>query len=305
MLIVSNTQITNLAVPNKKEKLIELAKAVRDQDISQTLELQEECSSLISDIRSLSLPGDVLPYDIPTEFAALPQLRGRATVECTISKSNVGNSKGRTFLYDDGTRTTEEKFIMVIDGYHAPITGGNFVDLVQRKFYDEMDIQSVEELFVQTGSPAVSGEETPSSKSKSSSAPVIDGFVNPKTMEIRTIPLELFYKNDKQPTYSYTSDDDMRATEAMSLPFQAYGALGMAHDPEDVNTASSQFFFLKWDQGLVAPGRNTLDGSSTCFGYVTSDNVGLISQVNKGDKIVSMKVVQGIENLFVDGKRKV
>jgi cyclophilin family peptidyl-prolyl cis-trans isomerase len=47
----------------------------------------------------------------------------------------------------------------------------------------------------------------------------------------------------------------MRATEGFANPFQAVGALGMIHDPEDNDSASSQFFFLKWDQGLVAPGR--------------------------------------------------
>lgn len=74
----------------------------------------------------------------------------------------------------------------------------------------------------------------------------------------RKIPLELFYKKDSQPTYGYTSDDDMRATEAFSLPFQSTGALGMSYDIEDedgVNSGTSEFWFLKWDQALVSPGR--------------------------------------------------
>lgn len=35
------------------------------------------------------------------------------------------------------------------------------------------------------------------------------------------------------------------------LPFQAYGALGMARENDDVDTASSDFFFLKWRQVRV------------------------------------------------------
>ena len=42
------------------------------------------------------------------------------------------------------------------------------------------------------------------------------------------MPLELFYKVDNEPTYGITSDDDLRATDAPALPFQAVGALGMA-----------------------------------------------------------------------------
>ena len=30
---------------------------------------------------------------------------------------------------------------MVIDGYNAPVTAGDFIDLVQKKFYDGMEIQ--------------------------------------------------------------------------------------------------------------------------------------------------------------------
>jgi cyclophilin family peptidyl-prolyl cis-trans isomerase len=30
---------------------------------------------------------------------------------------------------------------MVVDGYNAPVTAGNFLDLVERHFYDGMEIQ--------------------------------------------------------------------------------------------------------------------------------------------------------------------
>jgi peptidylprolyl isomerase len=69
----------------------------------------------------------------------------------------------------------------------------------------------------------------------------------------------------------------------------------MAHDPGDVNTASSQFFMLKWDQGLVPPGKNTLDGSQTCFGYMTKGQE-LLRQVEKGDTMVTVRVVEGLNN---------
>jgi hypothetical protein len=52
-------------------------------------------------------------------------------------------------------------------------------------------------------------------------------YVDPGTKKPRTVPLELFYKTDSEPSYGITSDDDLRATETMALPFQAYGALGI------------------------------------------------------------------------------
>jgi peptidylprolyl isomerase len=72
-------------------------------------------------------------------------------------------------------------------------------------------------------------------------------------------------QGDKEPVYGITSDDDMRSTETTALAFQAYGALGMARDNEQADSGSSQFFFLKWSQALVAPGRNTLDGERFFF----------------------------------------
>ena len=115
----------------------------------------------------------------------------------------------------------------------------------------------------------------------------------------RTIPLELFYKTDAEPTYSITSDDDNRALDTQLLPFQAYGALGMARDNDDTDSASADFFFLKWRQALIPPGRNTLDGYLSCFGYVVSENGDwVLKQVRPGDTVIERaKVVSGGELL--------
>nr|VDD32255.1 unnamed protein product [Brassica oleracea] len=52
---------------------------------------------------------DGFPYEVPAEFINMHLLKGRATV--------------------------------VLNGYNAPVTAGNFVDLVERHFYDCMEIQ--------------------------------------------------------------------------------------------------------------------------------------------------------------------
>ena len=42
---------------------------------------------------------------------------------------------------------------IVVDGYNAPITAGNFVELVDMKFYDGMLVQRADGFVVQTGDP--------------------------------------------------------------------------------------------------------------------------------------------------------
>ncbi len=58
---------------------------------------------------------------------------------------------------------------IVLDGYNAPVSAGQFLDLVLRGFYDKTEIQRADGFVVQFGDP-----EGPA-----------DGFVDPKTGEIR------------------------------------------------------------------------------------------------------------------------
>ncbi|GMH65758.1 hypothetical protein TrLO_g14499 [Triparma laevis f. longispina] len=243
--------------------LEQLRDSIRKEDPKQTLAYQESAAAQIYEIRLLSMKSG-LPYTLPPDVSKLPILKGRATVQFDISHSDTKN----TFLLDDGMKSTTLPLTLTIDGYRAPVTSGNFVDLVKSGGYDNQKITSTDDLFVNTAS---------------------------KTSP-RKIPLELFYKKDTSPTYHYSSDDDLRATESFADPFQSVGALGMVHEPEDNDSANSEFFFLKWDQGLVAPGRNTLDGSSACFGYVV-ENQGALEQIKSNDVITKATVISGIENL--------
>ena len=247
-----------------------LGEALRKQDIAGAMLHQQKAAVLCSEIRSLRYPPKSLPYTVPEEYAGLPRLKGRAEVKVTVA-----TSRPRGFRLEDGqTGPKSAELILVVDGFHAPLTAGNFVDLVNLKWYDGMPIQENGELIVQTGKGA-NGKEAP-----------------------RKVPLEIFYKNDAQPTWGVTSDDDGRPLETTALPFQAYGALGMMRGNDDVDSATSQWFLLKWQQALVAPGRNTLDGYYSCFGYVTSpESENIIRQLEVGDTIVKAEVLNGLENL--------
>jgi peptidylprolyl isomerase len=200
------------------------------------------------------------PFEVPEEYSHLPQLKGRATVEIATTK---------------GTMTA------ILDGYSSPVTAGNFADLVQRGFYDNLPFVRAEESYVlQAGDPP--GPE--------------DGFVDPTTKQIRTIPLEIKLRSQVKPIYGATLDEVGLYREATALPFSAYGTLAMAHPDVQPNAGSSQFFLFLFEPELTPAGLNLLDGNYTVFGYVV-EGEDVLRELTKKDKIVSMKVIQGSENL--------
>lgn len=219
---------------------------------------------------------------VPPEYDDLAQLQGRATVEMEIMKPS---DQPQQFDVNGQTYKTA-KLKMIIDGYASPVTGGNFIDLVQRGFYNSMEIQRSDGFVVQTGKPANA-----------------DGFVgaggkavgNGKNGE-RLIPLEIFVKGDAAPFYETTIEDEGRGGQATVLPFSSYGAMGWAREEYDPNSGSSQFFWLLFDSDLTPAGKNVLDGRYPCFGYVV-EGADFLSDVKEGDVIASAKVTSGLENL--------
>ena len=200
------------------------------------------------------------PFEVPEEYSNLPQLKGRATVEFETNKG---------------------KLLAVIDGYSAPVTGGNFVDLVQRGFYDDMPFIRAEDFYVlQTGDPE--GPE--------------EGFIDPQTGEYRAVPLEILVKGDEEPIYGATLEELGRYLDDPVLPFSAFGVMGFARPQNDVNGGSSQFFFFLFEPELTPAGLNLLDGRFVVFGCVV-ENKELLEELGQGDRIVSAKVIDGLDNL--------
>jgi len=224
-------------------------------------------------------PGYVTP--VPDAYADLPQLQGRATVEMVIQKPGGENFDIEGLLY----KKAEMK--MIIDGYTAPVTGGNFVDLVNKGFYNSMDIQRSDGFVVQTGDPKGEAEGYVGTPSKS---------VGAGKHGERLIPLEIFPVNDKGPFYETTIEDEGRGGEATVLPFSSYGAMGWAREEYEANTGSSQFFWLLFDSDLTPAGKNVLDGRYPVFGYVV-EGADFLQDIKEGDLIVSAKVTEGGENL--------
>jgi peptidylprolyl isomerase len=235
---------------------------IEAQDKSGVLAERLKTLDRVGELEALMVKG--FPYEVPAEYSNLPQLKGRATV---------------------AFKTTQGDLTAVIDGYSAPVTGGNFIDLVQRGFYNKMKFNRAEEFYVlQTGDP-----DGPA-----------DGFVDPKTKQVRTIPLEILAQKQTMPLYGITFEDAGRPLDQPVLPFSSFGAMASARPNEDANGASSQFFFFLFEPELTPAGINLLDGRYAIFGYVTEGNE-ILGKLKLEDQIISAKVIDGLEN-FVKPK---
>ena len=239
-----------------------VAAATETSDRDTFLSNRRAALATIGQLEAL-LVGD-FPFAIPAEFADLPRLLGRATVEI---------------------ETTEGTLTAVVDGYNAPLTAGAFVDLVQKGFYDGLPFTRAEDFYVlQTGDPK--GPET--------------GYIDPKTKRERTVPLEIKVPGEAAPFYNATFEDLGQFTAQPVLPFATLGTLGWAHSDHALNDGSSQFFFFLYEAELTPAGLNLVDGRYSAFGYVV-DGFDVLEELGIEDGIVKARVIEGAENLQAHG----
>ncbi|MEG4067362.1 peptidylprolyl isomerase [Microcoleus sp. Pol11C2] len=163
-----------------------------------------------------------------------------------------------------------------VDGTNAPITGGNFVDLVERGIYDGVMFHRVvrdpDPFVVQGGDPRSRDTTIPASQLGTGS------FIDPDTNQPRFIPLEITPQGAAQPVYNQV------VTQTPQLQ-HTRGAVAMARS-NALNSASSQFYFALDDLPF-------LDGNYAVFGNVIG-GFETVNAVQQGDRISSAKVVDGI-----------
>ena len=178
-------------------------------------------------------------------------------------------------------RTSQGDLTAVIDGYSAPLTGGAFVDLVQRGFYDGLPFSRAEDFYVlQSGDPKGDAE----------------GFIDPKTKQERHVPLEILVPGDASPIYNMTFEDLGLFKATPVLPFATLGTLGWAHSDKALDDGSSQFFFFLYEAELTPAGLNLVDGRNAAFGYVVEGSE-VLKEMTMDDTIISAKVISGADNL--------
>jgi peptidyl-prolyl cis-trans isomerase B (cyclophilin B) len=210
--------------------------------------------------------GKVVNIDaVRKQFPGLPTLSSKATVQLTV--------KGQPITIE-------------LDGENAPISAGNFVELVQKKFYDGLVFHRVvrepSPFVVQGGDPAGKDPNVPLDKLGSG------GYIDPTTNQERRIPLEI-RSSEGNALYGNTFSMAEQFRGKSPKLKHTRGAVAMARS-QNPNSGSSQFYITLADQGF-------LDGEYAVFGYV-KEGMEVVDKIQQGDRIESIRVTQLDEETF-------
>ena len=219
------------------------------------------CLTLVSCSNSVT-PTNSQPTITPQQGKAmntnnqLPRLEGKATVEMLINGGKV---------------------LIEVDGNNAPITAGNFVDLVEKGFYNGFKfhrvVKDTQPIVAQGGDPLGNGT---------------GGYRDPKTGQSRNIPLEIKLEGENAPQYNKALGQQAGLPSTKVVLHHVRGAVAMARS-QAPDSASSQFYFALSDLTF-------LDGDYAVFGNVT-EGMDVVDKIKQGDKIEVAKVISGQENL--------
>ena len=175
-------------------------------------------------------------------------------------------------------RTNRGSITLLVDGKSAPVTAGNFVDLVKRGVFDGTIFHRV----VKQPAPFVVQGGDPFSKLPNSSQTKswTGNFIDEESGQARFIPLEIKLKGEKFPRYgSLVSNPNELAQLELS---HEKGSISMARS-QALNSASSQFYF-------ALRSLPELDGRYAVFGRVLK-GIDVIDRINQDDKILKATVL--------------
>lgn len=264
-----------------RTRLDELANATAVQNATRTFRAQKLALLALADVGEFLVPA--FPYDVPSEgqYSYLPRLLGRAKVTFAIrrKKKMIGN------------------ITIIADGFAAPITAGNFVDLSIRNFYTGLPVKLTRKKV---------GNEN---EFEVATLPVLgsfqEGFYDPLSAKLRRIPLEIIrLEKGMGPKLSYAEDDagasssrwDFFDTPASVtkesgkslLSFNIPGLVALNHPDKNLNGGSSEFFALQ-AESLPENKRALLDGEYAPFGYIVQ-GYNIFLSLLPGDVIESTHV---------------
>jgi peptidyl-prolyl cis-trans isomerase B (cyclophilin B) len=164
--------------------------------------------------------------------------------------------------------------VVRLDGANAPLTAGNFVDLVEKRFYDGISFHRVVPNFVaQAGDPQSLIPGFPTANLGTG------GYIDPTTNQTRFLPLEIKPQGASAPLINQTF------TSPAPVLQNGIGAIAMAR-ANPLDSASSQFYINLKDNF-------SLDGSYAVFGNVT-EGFDRVLQIQQGDRIQAARIIEGI-----------
>ena len=203
----------------------------------------------------------------PLVVSCSPSPTAAVAPGCADADSACLQGKATVLLSTDQGEITIE-----VDGDAAPLTAGNFVDLVRRGTYDgTMFHRVVREpvpFVVQGGDPQSSDRSVPLSQLGTGS------FVDPATGQARLIPLEISFDGEDGPRYGRVSTNPSELNR-LALRHER-GAVAMARS-QAPNSASAQFY-------IALKPLPELDGRYAVFGRV-SEGLEVVDAIRQGDRI--------------------
>ena len=209
---------------------------------------------------------------IPLLVSCSPSPRATVVTGCVDAQAACLQGKAIVQM-----STSRGDLTIEVDGDAAPLTAGNFVDLVNRGVYDgTMFHRVVKEpvpFVVQGGDPQSSDRSIPLTKLGTGS------FVDPETGLARLIPLEISVQGEDAPRYSRVSANPAEL-ERLVLNHER-GAVAMARS-QAPDSASAQFY-------VALRPLPELDGRYAVFGRVI-DGLEVIDQIEQGDRITSARL---------------
>lgn len=249
-----------------KGGLQKLLQYIKDKDPDKVSVCLASTLDTVAQLELLQAPG--LSFLLPEQYLKYPRLTGRGIVEFTVEKVD-----GSAFSPEAaGEAKSTAKIQVVIDGYSAPLTAGNFAKLVVDGAYDGMKLTCANQAIL---SDSEVGKAT--------------GY---------GVPLEIKPSGQFEPLYRTTLS--VQDGELPVLPLSVNGAVAMAHsDVSDENSSPSQFFFYLYDKRNSGLGGLSFDeGQFSVFGYTTVGR-DILPQIKTGDIIRSAKLVEGQDRLVL------
>ncbi|KAB1217215.1 Peptidyl-prolyl cis-trans isomerase CYP37, chloroplastic [Morella rubra] len=275
-----------------------LLESIKDKDPDKVSIGLASALDNVAELELLQAPG--LSFLLPQQYSKYPRLRGRGIVEFTIEKGD-----GSTFSPQAGgeprkTATIQLDYIMsicssidcahctklvdgvfvprellqivVVDGYSAPLTAGNFAKLVIDGAYDGAKLRCT--------SQAVLSDDGLDKNS---------GY---------SLPLEIMPSGQFEPLYR--TPLNVQDGELPVLPLSVYGAVAMAHsEASEEYSSPHQFFLYLYDKRNAGLGGLSFEeGQFSVFGYTTSGRE-ILPQIRTGDVIRSAKLVEGQDRLIL------
>ncbi|KAL9253867.1 Peptidyl-prolyl cis-trans isomerase CYP37, chloroplastic-like protein [Drosera capensis] len=254
-----------------KDGLQALLGSIKDKDPDNLSARLAASLDTVAALELLQAPG--LSFLLPQQYMDYPRLNGRATVELTIEKGD-----GTAFSPQSrGEAKSTATIQVVIDGYSAPLTAGNFAKLVIDGVYDGTKLNCANQ--------AILSDNKLDRNS---------GY---------SVPLEIKPSGQFEPLYKTRLS--VQDGELPVLPLSVYGAVAMAHsDVSEEFSSPNQFFFYLYDKRNSGLGGISFDeGQFSVFGYTTVGR-DVLPQIKTGDIIKSVKLIQGRDRLILPNENQ-